>query len=170
MPDLWESSHGLDRDDPADAAFDPDRDRLSNLGEYLAATDPNDPASTFLLRSPRWDAGEFTFRSDTVTGRVYRVETRAQGSASSWQETMVAEGTGEEFLFRPPIAPGAGHQFPHSTRTRALNLASLISPQSDELPRVRRMPVDRGHPCNMRRVFPRSLIQPRFPTRIGRVP
>jgi hypothetical protein len=111
MPDLWESSHGLDRDDPADAALDTDRDRLSNLGEYLAATDPNDPASTFRLRSPRWDAGEFTFRIDTVTGRVYRVETRAQGSASSWQETMVAEGTGEEFVFRSPVSPGVGQLF-----------------------------------------------------------
>jgi hypothetical protein len=68
-----------------------------------SATNPNDPASTFRLRSPRWDAGGFTFLSNTLTGRVYRVETRAQGSATSWQETMVAEGTGAEFLFQPRL-------------------------------------------------------------------
>jgi hypothetical protein len=111
MPDLWESLHGLNRDDPADAALDPDRDRLSNLGESMAGTDPHDAASTFVLRSPRWDSGGFTFTSQTVTGRVYRVESRAHASVSVWQETLVAQGTGEEYLFRPPITPGTGQQF-----------------------------------------------------------
>lgn len=111
MPDLWEAMHGLDRDDPADAAFDPDRDQLSNLGEYLAGTDPHDPTSTFALRSPRFDAEGFTFRCDTATGRVYRVESRAPGSTSDWQEILLAQGTGTEVEFRPPLTPGAGHLF-----------------------------------------------------------
>src|SRR6185503_10952838 len=43
MPDLWESSHGLDPANPADAALDPDADGLVNLRELEAATDPFTP-------------------------------------------------------------------------------------------------------------------------------
>lgn len=41
IPDNWETVHGLDPDDPDDAALDPDNDELSNLQEYLAGTDLN---------------------------------------------------------------------------------------------------------------------------------
>jgi Zn-dependent metalloprotease len=43
MPDFWEDRYGLDKNDPADAAFDNDGDGLSNLDEYLARTDPTNP-------------------------------------------------------------------------------------------------------------------------------
>ena len=35
MPDTWETAHGLNLRDPADAALDPDGDGLNNLQEYL---------------------------------------------------------------------------------------------------------------------------------------
>ena len=35
IPDAWETAHGLNPHDPADAALDPDGDGLSNLQEYL---------------------------------------------------------------------------------------------------------------------------------------
>ena len=40
MPDRWEIFFGLDPNNPADAAQDPDGDGLTNLYEYLAGTDP----------------------------------------------------------------------------------------------------------------------------------
>ncbi|SGY87282.1 M4 family metallopeptidase [Moritella viscosa] len=40
MSDYWEQSYGLDYTTPADAAQDLDQDGLSNLGEYLADTNP----------------------------------------------------------------------------------------------------------------------------------
>ena len=40
MPDAWETTFGLDPDDPSDAATDADGDGLSNLQEYLAGTYP----------------------------------------------------------------------------------------------------------------------------------
>ncbi|PXA02932.1 hypothetical protein DDZ13_14615 [Coraliomargarita sinensis] len=43
IPDLWEMDNGLDFRDPSDGALDPDQDRLTNLQEYLAQSDPNDP-------------------------------------------------------------------------------------------------------------------------------
>ena len=40
MEDSWELSHGLDPNDPADAAYDNDGDWLTNLDEFHAGTDP----------------------------------------------------------------------------------------------------------------------------------
>lgn len=40
MPDAWEVEHGLNRNDPADAAQDADGDGLSNLEEFQQNSDP----------------------------------------------------------------------------------------------------------------------------------
>ena len=40
MPDAWETAHGLNPVDPADAALDADNDGLTNLAEYTRGTDP----------------------------------------------------------------------------------------------------------------------------------
>jgi len=45
IPDAWEIAHGLNPNNAADAALDPDHDGVSNLGEYLAGTDPHDSNS-----------------------------------------------------------------------------------------------------------------------------
>ena len=43
MPDVWEDAHGLNRNSAADATLDPDSDGATNLREYLAGTDPQNP-------------------------------------------------------------------------------------------------------------------------------
>ena len=40
MPDGWEVQHGLNPQDPSDAALDSDQDGLSNLEEFYNGTDP----------------------------------------------------------------------------------------------------------------------------------
>ncbi len=40
MPDEWERRHGLNPNDPGDAAQDTDGDGYTNLEEYLNGTDP----------------------------------------------------------------------------------------------------------------------------------
>lgn len=44
LPDAWEVAHGLDPNDPGDAAGDVDGDGISNLEEYHEGTDPSDPS------------------------------------------------------------------------------------------------------------------------------
>ena len=51
MHNGWEDAKGLNRNDAADAALDPDGDTFTNLQEYQAGTHPNDAAS-FPLTGP----------------------------------------------------------------------------------------------------------------------
>lgn len=46
IPDVYESANGLDPLDPADANADNDEDGFTNLEEFEAGSDPQDPAST----------------------------------------------------------------------------------------------------------------------------
>jgi len=41
MPNIWETAHGLNPNDPKDAMYDPDGDGIPNYLEYLLGTDPN---------------------------------------------------------------------------------------------------------------------------------
>ena len=96
MPDAWEQANGFDRDDPADALLDADHDGLSNLSEYLAGTNPNDPFSNFTLRAAQAAADRFSFRYSTLTGRIYRVESRELTTFAPWSEASATNGTGSD--------------------------------------------------------------------------
>lgn len=51
MPDVWETAHQFDANNPADAALDADNDGQSNLEEYRAGTDPRNPESLLRITS-----------------------------------------------------------------------------------------------------------------------
>jgi len=74
LPDSWETQNHLN---PADGTGDngpdgdPDHDGFSNLAEYLAGTDPNDPSS--LLRILSLQTGAQVISWQSVPGRNYQV-------------------------------------------------------------------------------------------------
>jgi len=108
MPDAWEQANGFDGDVPADAVQDADADGLSNLGEYLAETNPHDPLSYFAPRADPAAADGFSFRYSTLTGRVYRVESRALTTLAAWSEESVMNGTrGEISHLKSPLSTNA---------------------------------------------------------------
>jgi hypothetical protein len=84
-PDVWELAHGLDPDDPADAALDEDGDGHTTAQEYLAGTDPGDPRSCLRLTNVRPpDAGELAVSFQAIAGRTYAVEMRNELTTGNW--------------------------------------------------------------------------------------
>ena len=51
MPDQWETTYGLNPNDPTDGANDPDADAMTNLQEYLAGANPTNAASRLAFTS-----------------------------------------------------------------------------------------------------------------------
>jgi hypothetical protein len=77
MPDAWETLHHLNPfsalcDDGPD--FDPDRDGVSNLGEYLTDTDPHDPESALRLTATLIPGNKVRLSWRAVPGRRFEVQ------------------------------------------------------------------------------------------------
>lgn len=99
IPDDYETSHGLNPNDPTDAAPDSDGDGMGNLAEYLAGTNPQNPASVLRITSVTRDAntGAMSITFPSVSGVLYRAQYTddlSQPSAwSLWQDNI--PGTGQ---------------------------------------------------------------------------
>ncbi len=88
LPDAWESVHGLDPAVP-DADADPDGDGQTNRQEYLAGTDPRDPASVLKLEAHASGDGvrlAFVARA----GRSYSIVGQDQVGGVGWQRVFDA--------------------------------------------------------------------------------
>lgn len=104
MPDAWEDKHELDRNSSADAALDPDEDSRSNLDEYRAGTDPNDPSSAFAFTSISREGNAIRLRFHGVQGRAYSIQARGSITQGSWQSVSnftVVSATGEKQVLIP---------------------------------------------------------------------
>lgn len=73
IPDAYESAHGLNPNDPTDAAMDSDGDGFSNLLEYLIGTDPQSRASSFTATAAR-SGNNMVISVATVAGKTYAVQ------------------------------------------------------------------------------------------------
>jgi hypothetical protein len=109
MPDAWELNHfgTLARNGSGDF----DNDGLTDLGEYLAGTEPDDPASALRLTlDPVPGEGallQFTARA----GRWYTLQSRDRLSDGAWLKVQdVPAGTSERAV-QIPIAPTEDSRF-----------------------------------------------------------
>ena len=84
LPDYWENAHGLNPNNPSDAALDADGDGFTNLQEFLAGTDPHDPASRMFASDLSPDGGDLRITFKTATGRNYRVEYKNNLTDAAW--------------------------------------------------------------------------------------
>jgi hypothetical protein len=83
IPDAWETAHGLDPLDPADALADPDGDGFNNLQEYLAGTDPRNANSLLRVEATVLNS-QITLRLGTVAGYSYVIEGRSNAESGPW--------------------------------------------------------------------------------------
>jgi hypothetical protein len=85
VPDAWEMGHGTD---PlvADGATDPDADGYSNLQEWQAGTDPQNPASFLRFDSIEAGAGTVMLRFQAKADRSYTLLGAATPDPVLWLE------------------------------------------------------------------------------------
>ncbi|MEM7393035.1 MAG: choice-of-anchor Q domain-containing protein, partial [Verrucomicrobiota bacterium] len=92
LPDGWELVHGFDPNNgagPDGGAGNPDNDTMNNCGEYIAGTDPNDPASFFLLHGL---TPNHPFRIDfgpSRTDRVYTLQMTEDLMLGPWTNVLI---------------------------------------------------------------------------------
>ena len=86
-------------DDPIHPLSDPDRDHVPNESEYVALTEPRDPASRFRARMEQTDQTLRLTWPSSLTRR-YQVFSRPDLQAETWRAvTPVLPGTGEMMQF-----------------------------------------------------------------------
>ena len=118
MADDWELAHGLNPNDPADAALDPDGDGRSNLQEYEDGTDPHvadsGPVVTVTTTASNAYKKEGTpakFRIDRLTGGglqtiTYTMSGQASAPGQTGAEYRLTDGTGNPLTGSITMAAG----------------------------------------------------------------
>jgi uncharacterized repeat protein (TIGR01451 family) len=109
QPDGWEVTYGLDILSALDATQDLDADGMNNLSEFRAGTNPTNSASVFRVLAR--DIGNLELTFQTVTGKLYRVES-APSPAGLWHIALDnIAGTGSNVSFTISYAPGPTNKF-----------------------------------------------------------
>ena len=96
LPDGWEIQHfgALGVDPNGDA----DHDGTSNLMEYLAGTDPNDPKSVFRPQGTL-TSGIYHLSIPTITGRNYQIWVTRDLNNWTLQSTLIGNNAEQLFVF-----------------------------------------------------------------------
>jgi hypothetical protein len=109
IPDGWAIAHGLNPTTPGDATNNPDGDAFNNWQEYIADTNPTNPASYFHITAisnlPPW-----AVYFDSSSNRLYTLYSRTNLTAGAWlavpgQSNIV--GTGGRMSLRDTNAAAA---------------------------------------------------------------
>jgi hypothetical protein len=92
MPNSFETTYGLDRDNPKDADEDLDGDGATNLAEEIAGTDPTDPRSRLCITEYRDSKTQLDITWPSVAGRRYHVQWST--AMHTWTPDSTHTGTG----------------------------------------------------------------------------
>lgn len=109
LPDAYESSNGLNPNDPADGNTDNDSDGSSRGQEYLAGTSDFDADDRFSLGIDMQDPLSPKIRFDVKGQKAYRLhKSEDLGSWTLWEDFGVVTGDHAVAL---PLPPGKAREF-----------------------------------------------------------
>jgi hypothetical protein len=83
IPDAWERAHGL-QVGINDAGQDPDHDGMTNLDEFRAGTDPQDPLSVLRVEQITASGGVCVIRFNAMAGQTYSLLGRSALESGAW--------------------------------------------------------------------------------------
>lgn len=89
VADVWEVENGFSTNNASDALLDFDADGMSNAIEFVAGTDPRNPASLLRLDAIRPAAGGATIEFGARSNRTYVVEYRDEFTGGDWASLIV---------------------------------------------------------------------------------
>lgn len=107
LPNDWEIAHGLNPDDPSDAALDSDGDGSSNHAELLAGTDPRDAASRLTLTVQSEASVGWVLRFRAIADRAYAIEGTEEVPSPRWQRQAWIEAMPYDRDVSLPISAAA---------------------------------------------------------------
>jgi hypothetical protein len=112
LPDSWEIANGFNINDPSDASADADNDGVSNRQEYLAGTDPKNPASflRITLLDTDFAAPSALLSFNAASNKTYTVQ--YSDALPVWSKLIDVESasTNRSMQITDP-APNAGARF-----------------------------------------------------------
>jgi len=118
MPDDWESSHGLDPNDPTDAVEDPDLDYLTNLREYHEGTDPHNGDTDSDALKDGWEVDGIDINGDSTI----ELDLPAMGADPLHKDIFVEI----DYMIDPGICIFGFCAFGHSHTPKAEALKKII--------------------------------------------
>jgi len=108
IDDEWELANGMDPTRREDAVEDADEDGHSNLQEFLAGTDPQNPLNALKIEPPQIVLTNMLIRFSSVIGKYYRVEKADAANSGLWVAVSAnLAGNGGLVEIYDPIGPGA---------------------------------------------------------------
>jgi YVTN family beta-propeller protein len=114
LPDIWEASHGLATNNPADAQLDFDLDGQSNLQEFLAGTDPQDRMSVLkMTASLLWpDPSAVLLQFLAISNQTYSIQAR-DPAVIPWRTitNVIALPTNRVFSITIPTSESSAEYF-----------------------------------------------------------
>ena len=111
MPDDWETLYGL-QPSLADGHLDLDADGITNLEEFLAGTDPSDPASLLLLAASRHpETGALLLTFTAAAGRSYTIFYTEQLPSGQWDRLLNIEAAPETSIIELQEPPAQNARF-----------------------------------------------------------
>ncbi len=128
IPDAYEVAHGMNANNPADAAADFDGDRFNNLQEYRAGTDPSDSSSALRITSVQVSGQDALISVLTATGRLYQLERTLQFPTGPWNPVgQPAQGDGSTMTITDPSALTLSNAIYRISVTNAAALNNVFS-------------------------------------------